>query len=320
MKELDKKDFLLLDILSEGSRNALSRASKELRLHKNSILYRIKRLKKLGVIRNFSFIPGYGALGKDTFYLFLRIREGKENRERIHSYLKGLPLAIGVFRLSGKWNYEIELACDNMHHFNNEIAKITDYLGEAVLDYMTVFLYDPYKVESSINFEKDYAGEVFGGKGKAEMDALDRKILGLLSSDSSLSYGEIAKKTDSTPDSVYYRIKKMGESGAIRKFVPIVDLGKAGFQYYAILLKLSSVSNEKLDSLGVYLTANRNINFAFRTAGQLGVMFFVAYRTNAELDAFLSDLQGRFGDAIREQDVLIVNERMKFDYYPAGLV
>ncbi|MDD5172318.1 MAG: winged helix-turn-helix transcriptional regulator, partial [Candidatus ainarchaeum sp.] len=224
MNKLDRKDYLLLDILQEGSRKALPKASKELRLHKNSVLYRIARLRKLGVIRNFSFVPGIGAMGKNTFNVYFRLRLGKDNKEKVYAYLKAHPLAIEVLRLSGKWNFEVELVCDDMNHFNDELAKVLDHLDEAVLDYATVLLYVPYKVESTINFEKDYSGEVFRPVEEVTLQALDRRILGLLSDDSDMPYGKLAEQAGTTPDAVFYRIKKMTESGVIRKFVPIVDL------------------------------------------------------------------------------------------------
>ncbi|MDD5171405.1 MAG: hypothetical protein PHF60_00005, partial [Candidatus ainarchaeum sp.] len=93
----------------------------------------------------------------------------------------------------------------------------------------------------------------------------------------------------------------------------------AGFQCYTVMLRLSAVSEERLKSLGAYLTGNKNVKFAFRTAGELGIVFTCAYRTNAELDIFLSNLEGQYGNIIRQMDVLIVNEQLKFDYFPEGL-
>jgi len=320
MKKLDVKDYLLLDILGEGSRKSPAKIAKELKMHKNSVLYRIKRLKRMKILQKFSLIPGFAAMDKDTFYVFFRLRVSEEEKKQVYSYLKTHPLALEVLRLSGNWNIMMELVCDDIHHFNEELAGITKYLGSRLSDYKTILLYMPYKVEASINFEKDYVEEPFKPpKQAARLDPLDRKIVGLLSDNSDLSYNELAGRADTSADTAFYRVKKLIDDGVIRKFVPMIDLEEAGFQNYIILLKLSDVSEEKFDSLREYLVNNRSINFSFRTAGELGVVIFCAYKTNWMLDDFLTNLVSLYGDIVREQEVLIISEILKFDYFPKGL-
>jgi len=320
MKKLDRKDYLLLDALGEGSRKSPAKIAKELKMHKNSVLYRIKRLKKMKILQRFSLIPGFAAMGKNTFYVFFRLRVSDNEKEKVYSYLKTHPLAMEVLRLSGKWNIMMELVCDDMLHFNEELAGISDHLGNRLSDYRTFLLYTPYKVEASINFEKEYMEEPFKPpKPAARLDALDKRLLGLLSDNSDLSYNELAEKADTTADTAFYRVRKLIDEKVIMKFVPVIDLEKIGFQNYIILLKLSDVSEEKFDSLRGYLVNNRSINFSFRTAGELGVVIFCAYKTNWNLDDFLTNLVSSFGDVVREQEVLIISETLKFDYFPKGL-
>ena len=320
MKKLDVKDYLLLDILSEGSRKSPAKIAKELNMHKNSVLYRIKRLKRMKILQKFSLIPGFAAMDKDTFYVFFRLRVSEEEKKQVYSYLKTHPLALEVLRLSGNWNIMMELVCDDIHHFNEELAGITKYLGSRLSDYKTILLYMPYKVEASINFEKDYVEKPFKPpKQAARLDPLDRKIVGLLSDNSDLSYNELAKRANTSADTVFYRVKKLIDERVIRKFVPVIDLEKIGFQNYIIILKLSDVSEDKFDSLREYLVNNRSINFSFRTAGELGVVIFCAYKTNWNLDDFLTNLVSLYGDIVREQEVLIISEILKFDYFPKGL-
>jgi DNA-binding Lrp family transcriptional regulator len=273
MKKVDAKDLLLLDLLSEGSRKGRGRIAKELKIHKNSVQYRINRLKRMGILKSFSFIPGFETLGKDTYYVFLRLRVKEEEKKEVYDYLESHPLALWVLRLSGKWNVMIELVCDNIRNFNEELAKITDFLGKRLADYKTVLLYIPFKVESSINFKKNYKEEHFKlPEESIKLNLLDQKVLGILSDNSALSYNEIAEKSGASADTVFYRVKRMSESGVIRKFVPIINIEKLGFQNYAVLVKLSDVTSERFTILRDYLVNNRNISFSFRTAGELGVL------------------------------------------------
>ncbi len=318
MKGLDERDYQLLDLLTHDAKTPTNVLAKELRLHKNSVLYRIERLQKIGVIKQFSMYPGFPTLGKDTFYVFFRLRLSEEKKQEIYTYLKNHPLALWVIRLIGKWNIMLELVCDDIYHFNNEIAKITDYLGDIVSDYRVVLLYFPYKVEPTINFRKEYVPKPFKIEKKVEIDALDKKILRILSENSALSYGKIANNI-TTSDTVFYRIKKLLNLGVIRKFVPIVDLQKLGFQRFFILLKLSDVNEVRFKALGTHIASNKNVFFAFRTTGELGVALFCAYKNTSELDIFLSKLNNLFSDILREQEVFPIVEDLTFEYYPKGL-
>lgn len=320
MKELDKKDYLLLDILGKGSRKSPGRMAKELKMHKNSVLYRINRLRRMGVIKYFTFIPGYAAIGKDTFYVFFRLKLNAGEKEDVYSYLKNHPLTLEVARLSGSWTVMIELVCDNLMHFNDELAGIVDYLGDRLSDYKTVLLYVPYKVEPYVNFEKGYVKEPFEPPKKhVELDDLDRRILGVLADSSDISYNDLAKKAKTTSDTAFYRVKKLTADGVIRKFVPKLDMEKLGFQNYKVMLKLSNISRNKLESMKNYLANNGSINFCFSTAGELGVVIYCSYKTNSMLDDFLTNLGGTFGDVIKEQNVIIGSEQLKHNYFPEGL-
>lgn len=320
MKKLDNKDYLLLDLLSEGSRKNISQIANKLRLHENSILYRIKRLKKMQIIRNFSFISEVSAIGKDTFYVFFRLKLNDEDKKQVYNYLEKHPRTLLVSRLTGTWNVLIELICDDFKHFNDELAEITGYLGDRISDYMTVLLYVPYKVSASIKFKQDYAEAPPTISEKViSLDVLDKKILGLLCDNSDLSYKELAKEADTTLDKVFYRIKKLTKQRLIQKFVPIVNLENLGYQRYVVSLKFSDITKKKFDSMKLYLISNRNVFFAFRTAGDLGVVFFCAYKNNSDLDNFLTNLSSNFGDIVREQKIHIVSEILKFNYFPEGL-
>lgn len=320
MKELDKKDWRLLDLLQDGSRNAVGKIAKELALHKNSVTYRIKRLERLGFIRHFSFIPSYLALQKDTFYVLFRLKFSEAEQESIYTYLKTHPLALSVYRLSGEWNFMVELICDDINHFNDELAKMTDKLGNAVSDYQTIFLYRPYKVESSICFTDSRKTLPFVLVGPLPpRDPLDKKILGVLCDDSNRSHNEIARMTKASPDTSFYRIKKLIEQKVIKKFVPMIDLGKLGYQHYLIQLKLSDINTEQFESLRRYLVENKNIYYVFRTAGELGVLIFCAFPSNSELDSSLTQLDRLFGSVIRKQEILIVSDVLVINRFPTGL-
>jgi Lrp/AsnC family transcriptional regulator, leucine-responsive regulatory protein len=60
------------------------------------------------------------------------------------------------------------------------------------------------------------------------MDVIDRKIIKLLQEDLKQNTKEIAKKIGLTVSPTYERIKKLEESGVIKKYIAIIDRDKIG--------------------------------------------------------------------------------------------
>ncbi len=67
------------------------------------------------------------------------------------------------------------------------------------------------------------------------MDAIDKKILAFLQEDCSISQAQIASAVGLTTPSVSERIRKLEESGKIRRYVAILDSEKLGFDVTAFI-------------------------------------------------------------------------------------
>ena len=67
------------------------------------------------------------------------------------------------------------------------------------------------------------------------MDAIDKKIMSLLQEDCSISQARIASAVGLTAPSVNERMRKLEESGIIRKYVAILDQEKMGFDITAFI-------------------------------------------------------------------------------------
>jgi len=56
-----------------------------------------------------------------------------------------------------------------------------------------------------------------------ELDSTDWKLLGLLQSDAKLPYAKLAKRLGISSSGVHKRIKKLTDTGVIKKFIAVVD-------------------------------------------------------------------------------------------------
>ena len=88
------------------------------------------------------------------------------------------------------------------------------------------------------------------------LDPVDARILDILQRDASLSVAELAERVGLSASPCWRRIKRLEESGLIRKRVTILDPVKLGleFEVYAIV-KLSLPSRENLEAFEVAVAA-----------------------------------------------------------------
>src|SRR5262245_45653615 len=68
-----------------------------------------------------------------------------------------------------------------------------------------------------------------------ELDATDRRILGLVQKDASLAQAEIARRVGLSTAAVHERLKKLESAGVIRRWTAVVDPGAVGAQVCAFI-------------------------------------------------------------------------------------
>jgi DNA-binding Lrp family transcriptional regulator len=61
------------------------------------------------------------------------------------------------------------------------------------------------------------------GSAPPAVDAVDRRLLGLLAEDATLSYAELGRRLNLSPPAVHERAKRLKETGAIRRTVAVLD-------------------------------------------------------------------------------------------------
>jgi len=163
MKELDKKDCVILNLLQEDCRMSLTDISKRVGLSIDSVKKRINRMIKDNIFfskvqlrpRNFGFCNIVDVRIKLHNY-------SKDDYETFRSYLKKNPHISEIFSISGHWDISIVIIAKDALHlgritreirndFNSIIESWTESLTTGVCkfeNYDMVELMDHDKQES----------------------------------------------------------------------------------------------------------------------------------------------------------------------------
>jgi len=76
---LDKKDGIILDMLSNNARMAVTEIAKKLGISNTATKKRISRLEKNGIIRGYRLDVDFQMMGKDNYMILVNVPSGKSS-------------------------------------------------------------------------------------------------------------------------------------------------------------------------------------------------------------------------------------------------
>jgi Lrp/AsnC family leucine-responsive transcriptional regulator len=127
----------------------------------------------------------------------------------------------------------------------------------------------------------------------AELDAVDRRILGALSEDASRSYAELSKIVNLSAPAVHDRVKRLKRDGVIRKTVAMLDGCKLGRSLLTFLVVDTSSYNATRQLLSF---ADRPEVEELHTVAGDGCVFVKVRAADTEsLEQFLMEIQSLEG-------------------------
>lgn len=129
---------------------------------------------------------------------------------------------------------------------------------------------------------------------REEMDDMDRKILNNIQEEFPLAerpYAVIGAAVGLDEDEVFARVKRLKESGLIRRIGPVLERKKLG--YTSVLCGIS-VEDRRIVEIAGAISEETGVTHNYERDGELNLWFTVTKKTQAEIDDFLSEIERRF--------------------------
>lgn len=321
MTKIDLKDRKILYQLDLNSRQSLSQIAKKVGLSKKVVSYRIKRLQKIGVIKNFYTVIDSYKLGYTSFrfYLALQNTTPEMEQEIINYFIKNKD-TWWITRVEGRrfdfvaiiWIKDIN---DFLRFWDKTLLNYRKYFAEQIFSvyaqmalYRFSFLLDDYQTEDRKKFE------ITGGGKKVEYDDLDLQILNLLASNARIPIKDVSRKLHISTITIKNRIKRLIKSGVIQGFRIDIDPFKIGYQYYKVDIDLNDY--KKIHQIISYIKNNPNLVCIEKSAGfaDLELRFYV--KDLNELKNIMKDLTIKFASIIRNYNYFYASEIYKIKFIP----
>lgn len=328
MEKLDAYDLKILFELSLDCRQPLKQIAKRLKLSREVVDYRIKRLLECGVIQQFFTEIDLRSLGftKTVVYLEL-IGATKKQEDSVCSMLANHPLICWLAYSTGKWSFIFDVHSRDSEHLASILDDIKStagpIIGEMQLATVREYSYQHSKFfsqkdeDSSRIFKRSYP---INPKKVQKLSQKDLEILRVLCKDGRASWVEIAHISNQSPEAVALRVKRLIGDGVINRFSLFVDVKKLGFAIYNVRVSLSFGDKQLENAIISYLRMHPHVCFYYRPlAAAWDLEFGVFVKNPDELRDVLRSLRERYPGKIKIKDTMLFYEEITSPSLPRGI-
>jgi len=147
--KFDKYDRLILKELDINARKSLVELSKKVRLSRDAIKNRIKKLVNNKVILAFTPVYNPPKMGYSIInYVFISLYNPSDEQEKkFLKFLKDNKHVTYVAGLIGKWDYILDIMAENPGQFDKILKEIRQKFPELIKDYEVYGVLQEYKYE-----------------------------------------------------------------------------------------------------------------------------------------------------------------------------
>jgi DNA-binding Lrp family transcriptional regulator len=318
---MDRLSSKILCELDANCRMPLTQMAKKLRIGRNVLDYRIKKLEKEKIITNYICSVSMNKLGYKNYKIYCKMKSMKTNREKeFVSFVKNEKRVIHFIKTEGSFDYAFVVAAKTIQELDSFLTEFKTNFNDILNDYILSIIvsYRIFKLnklllgenKESIKFDnkKDDNKEI-------ELDEKDKKILQILSQKANITVVELSEKTGYSIEVVKYRIKNLSQN-IVNSFRAIIDMNKLGYFHYVFMLKIRNAKKEDEENLISWCANKLNSMYITKRLGSFDYEFNFAIKDINELNSLLSELKYKFGNIIEQHELIISSELIKLNYLP----
>ena len=320
MIKLDLKDRKILYELDINSRQSYHKIAKKVGLSKDSVIYRINKLQKAGIIKQFHTVIDVGKLGFISFRLYLKLQNTTPEKEaEIIEFLKNQKMVTWLVSIDGDYDLGMWILTKSIKEINQLwkifLKKYMDYIDKR---WLTLFTKVSYFPRAFILRKKQNPDEYIfiTEPEEAKLGETDIEILKLLAPNSRTSILKIAKKLKISAKTASSRIKNLEKNKVIIGYRTMFDLEKLGYQYFKVHFNLHNLTDKKEKEFRSFIKLNPNIIYDNEVLGGDDIEIEIQVKTIQDLRNLLGKIKKQFAEIIKNHKYMVFYKEHKYLFFP----
>lgn len=313
---IDSVDRHILYELDHDSRQSIADLSRKLKLGRDRIVYRIKKLQDNAILRKCSTMINPYKFGFTMYKTYLQFERNRPRIESFRNYLKKHPRIYWFADLEGRWDLLFAVYAKTPVEFSHIQDEILSEFSDILVGFNTSTVIEMCMSRKNYLLSKgsDYF-KLGGTPDNPKIDDLDFGLLKILSKDARISNSELAEMLDSTPTVIKYRIDRLKESGVIAGYRTEIDLPKIGMSFFKTQIFHQSFKQHAEEEFVEYCNAHQNITYVIRQIGDCKLELELEVNNFEHYSEIIKELRQRFPKFIGRVETLMIRKE-RFNWMP----
>ncbi len=323
--KLDVRDKKILILLSENARMSLSTIAKKVHLSRDTVHYRIRRMEKLGVIIRYFPELDFKKIGYNVYHLFLLIDETDQvARAALIETMKNHPNTLSLIEYSDRWDFEWIVAAKNIEEFDMVVTDLHAKFSNVITERNKLLVIHPYFTTVLLYETNKEKNKPFIKETKEihyRPDKKDLEIVEALTEDCRTSTYDIAKEVNLSPDAIGLRIKKLVQSGIIKRFTILPNFSLLGCNWYTFVIQMKTFEKKNELRFKSFVRNNPHIIGAVKTLGAWDLLTYIITNNDSrEFHYTIKQIKHAFAATIKHYDTFIAYKEHIFNPIPQIII
>jgi len=321
MYKLDLKDRKILYELDLNCRQSNAQIGKKVRLGRDVVAYRIKKLEDDGVIKNFFTDIDTFRLGYNVFRIYINFQYVTQKiKEEIIKYFVDYKDSWVVATIKAEIDLDVVVWVKDIFEFYQFWEKTLDLYEDyfaryAISIYVKAHVYKksyllPNKLAET---DREIYSMHCGGRS-VEIDETDYKLLNELAENGRAPLIGLAEKLGCSSQTVKYRINNLVKSEVIKAFRVNIDYSKLDLQNFKVDIHLKDHKFKK--PIINYLKNRSYLEYMNLAIGWADLEPEFVVKNFDELLKILDEINTKFSGAIKKQSFFITEKIYKLRCMP----
>ncbi|MEK7615953.1 MAG: winged helix-turn-helix transcriptional regulator [Patescibacteria group bacterium] len=309
----DQKLLYELDLKSDASFQGLA---DKIKIPKETVAFRVKRLTANGFIKNFRTTVHISRLGYYYYKFFFKFQKATQQKEEeITNYLKHHKSIAYLAGLEGRYDVTFLVIARNLEDLQQFLQPFKAKFGEYILEQEILtltqvnrfnfrFFYDGGKVQRD-TYPEDLQ--------QTNIDDIDHLIIKRLAQNARENLSAIARQAKTHVNVVRYRIEKLKKTGILGAPVLDINFGKFGVEHYQVVFTLKSQT--VVESIIKHATTIPESTFASTLLGKYDLVLEFAVAHNTRLKEIINNIRNTFAGDVISNDIFVLHEEI-VNWYP----
>lgn len=323
--KLDLIDRKILYLLSENARLSNTFLAKKLKIKRETVAYRIKRMMENDFLHGFFTLLDPKKLGFRNYIVYFKLKNLTKEKEFMDSLFNFKEIT-RLANCSGSYDLHVVFSIKNSEEFVKIFEEIVNRFHDVIqhYDFFEVLEEDFLGLNVILDKEEARKLDLSERKGSAflkeikesslileqpDLDDKDKFILEILKLNSKISIKELSSQVAIAPVAVENRIKKMIKTGVIKRFYPLASLSKLGYQWWMVFLKVKNLDKSRFFT---FLKYHSNVLWYIKLLGKWDYHFSIFAKDNAEFHKIIDDIRTEFSENIISYDSVIIFNQFKY--------